>query len=220
MQNKGFGPLVLTQRVFVNEGKASAMFGRMIGLYDYVMDFRTDLDRLDDMTARLNYFRTISIWIDESPRRVKNAWASICSDYPGKGKADVADPSVTPESIRKWRDLEMYLLFAADEFWKTAFPLWGWDNRRVADDLGFPQKEFGLVFRWSALIGDDVIKCSRHAKRCVKTLSGSESALKASRETFNESYSRPFREEYIRAWKEMEDILVSLPKQRRKEVTA
>lgn len=220
MQNKGFGPLTWTQRAFVNDDKPSAMFGRMIGLYDYVMDFRTDLTRLDDITARLNYFRTISIWVDESPRRVKNAWASICSDYPGKGKADVADPCVTPESLERWRGFEIRLLSGADGFWKTAFPLWGWDNGRVAADLGFPAKEFGLVFRWAALIGEDVITCSRHAKRCVETLEGSDIALKATRDTFDENFSRPFREEYVRAWKEMEDRLVSLPKQRRKEVTA
>ena len=85
--SKGYGALAWTRRGFTDNDKASALLGRLIGLYDYKMDFCTDLERVvGNLTDRMNAFRTMAIWVDESLKRVRNAWASICSDYPGKGR--------------------------------------------------------------------------------------------------------------------------------------
>lgn len=213
--NKGLGAMGWTKRGFTEKNKESALIGRLIGLYDHVMDFETDVSRLDDVTARMNLFRTMAIWVDESSRRVKNAWASICSDYPGKGKADMADPSVTVVMIRRWRDFEIRNLKAADDFRNAVMPLWGSDLRAIAADLGFPFKEFNLVTHWRVLMGDDVQKASAYAKSRVRTLEGSDIVLGFTRENYDPVFALPFREEYTRAWKEMEDRLISLPRNER-----
>ena len=218
--NKGFGALGWTKRGFAEKNKASALIGRLIGLYDYVMDFETDMEKLADVQNRMNYFRTLAIWVDESLRKVKNAWASICSDYPGRGKADMADPSITVEAMTRWRDFEIRYLSAAETLKDMAHRLWGGDMRQMSSDLGFPFKEFGLITRWAVLIGDDVQTVLKYAKSRMETLEGSDIAMSATAESYDPFFATPFREEFVTAWKEMEDRLISLPRNKRYEVKA
>lgn len=200
--SKGYGSLAWTRRGFTDDDKPSALLGRLIGLYDYRMDFTTDLERVvDSLTHRMNTFRSMAIWVDENLKRVKNAWASICSDYPGKGKADTADPSVTVEKLQYWRSFEIDCLSAADILRLHALPLWSMDSKLMAKDLGFPFKELDLILRWAVLPGDDVQKIARHAKSTL--------------ETFGVPVTK---EDFIEIWKRDEDILLDYPKNKRKEV--
>ena len=214
--NKGLGALGWTRRGSVNkDGRPSALLGRLIGLYDYVMDYETNLSKLDDVKARMNLFRTLAIWVDGSPKRVRNAWASICSDYPGCGKADMADPSVNIDDIVKWRDFEKTYLSRADELRTTVLPLWGWEIRDAASGLGFPLKEMGLITHWAVLMGDDVWAVLCVAKRHLKTLEGYATALSFSRESYDSVYAAFYKDEFTDAWKNEEDRLISLQRSER-----
>lgn len=197
--SKGYGTLAWTRRGFTDNDKPSALLGRLIGLYDYKMDFRTDLERVaGNLTDRMNAFRTMAIWVDENLKRVRNAWASICSDYPGKGKADTADPSVTVEKLQYWKNFEIRCLEAADILRLHALPMWNMDSKAMAKDMGFPFKELDLILRWAVLPGDDVQMIARHAKSILETFE-----------------IPPTKEDFIAIWKKDEDKLLDYPKNKR-----
>lgn len=214
--NKGLGALGWTRRGAADrDGRPSALLGRLIGLYDHAMDYETDLSRLGDVRARMNLFRTLAIWVDGSPKKVRNAWASICSDYPGTGKADMADPSVDIADVERWRDFERTYLSRADRLRDTVMPLWGWEIRDVASGLGFPLKELSLITHWSVLMGDDVWAVLCDARRHLETLEGHDIALSFTRENYDPVFAAPFRDEFTDAWKTEEDRLISIPRNAR-----
>ena len=214
--NKGLGALGWTRRGSVGrDGRPSALLGRLIGLYDHVMEYDTDLSGLGEVRTRINLFRTLAIWVDGSPKKVRNAWASICSDCPGTGKADMADPSVDIHEVAGWRDFEKTYLSRADRLRDTVMPLWGWEIRDVASGLGFPLKELSLITHWSVLMGDDVWAVLCVARRHLETLEGHGIALSFTRDGYDPVYTAFYRDEFTDAWKKEEDRLISLPRNAR-----
>lgn len=184
--NLGNGSLRWFQHGVGFTSSGAALLGRSIALYDYVMDFDTDLSTLTSDVSRAKRFTAICIWIDSASKRVRNAFKSICYDYPGKGKEAVISPDVTVDEIAKWYDWEVSALYYSDMLRDSINELWDSLSVDFCQDLCIPYQKLELVKRWSEPMGRDMQMC----------------VSKAIDETSKEGF--------IRAWKEMENTLLAL----------
>lgn len=193
-RNKGNGPVRWTERLILNiSDKGAAFFGRMIGVYDHVNGFVTDIDALDNIHARSNKFRELNIWFDNAPRKVRNAHSRICGDFPGIGKDAVLDPSVSIDEIRRWRDYESGRLMHSDMLDAILKRSWDGDFVQMGLDLHIPIKGMNLIRNWWEVPSYEGCMIIGHAAAATD------------------------KEDVIETWKRTEDMILALPGTKRKE---
>ena len=194
----GNGPVRWTERLIMNiPDRGAAFFGRMIGIYDYTNEFSTDISRLEDIHDRSNKFRELNIWLDNAPRRPKNAHSRICGDFPGVGKSAVLDPNLDIDEVVRWRDYEISCLEGSvmlNDLMKT---VWDGDFVQMGLDLHLPIKSLNLIKQWFETPSAEARAIIGHA-------------WDAWAETRD-------RNSVIRAWEEKEEKILSLPGSKRKE---
>lgn len=194
-RDAGHGPVRWTERLIMGiPDRGAALFGRMIGLYDYVNGFHTDIGRLADMHARSNRFRELNIWIDNAPKKVRNAYSRICGDFPGMGRDAVLDPNLDIGEVGGWRDYEFAGLDSSQALDGLLKRFWDGDFVQMGLDLHMPIKGMNLIRRW-----DEIPSCEGRSIIRESSLKGTD------------------RESAIRAWEEQESRVLALPGTKRKE---
>lgn len=207
----GFGKLRYTERLFADVPyKAEAFLGRMIGLYAYTTEFHTDIETLEDLHKRANIFRTINIWVDNSPKMVRNAHSRICGDFPGIGKDDVLDINLDLVKVEKWADYEGDALAACSSLRKFYKEVWDGDFVQMGMDLHFNIKSLNLIRQWMEIPSWEV----RYITDKVTAQMAKEGMLQ---KYVDGEDITGYRERLARAWEEQEKILLSVPTSKRKE---
>ena len=207
----GFGRLKLTERIFMGiQQKGEAFFGRMIGLYDVATNFNTDIEALDTPHKRADLFRTINIWVDNSPRAIRNAHSRICGDFPGVGKDDVLDINLDLAEVEKWADYQKEAIETSQAIHKFYTELWGKDFVQMGIDLHFNIKSLNLIRQWMELPSWEIRYITR---KTVETLA---------REGMFQAYIdgedlAPFKKKAIDIWADNEKKLLSVSAAERTE---
>ncbi|GEM_PF-3944582 len=215
--DRGFGPL----RWFGNSRDAvspgSALLGRGIAIYDFRMDYNTDLEKLaDDLHFRMTAFRSLNIWMESESNKVRKAWTNTCYDHPGKGMDDVMGADVTLDEVTRWYDFEYNGLADCVLFDKLLKSLWGGDFVRLSEDLNIHGRIVHLWRNWDRMPSPEVRMVLEHAfARALHLDDMGGEVLCRSRESYDEDEAMPYRETFIRAWREAEDILLSCPAPKR-----
>ena len=163
-RNHGFGPVRWTERLIMNvKDRGTAFFGRMIGIYDYVNDFDTDIEALEDLHTRANKFRELNIWLDNAPRKCRNALSRIGGDFPGTGRDAVLDPNLDLDEVSRWRDYEAGCLEASDMLDRLLKGIWDGDLIQMGRDLRIPPKKIHLIKNWWEVPSGEARSIIRHA---------------------------------------------------------
>ena len=220
LNEKGYGPLKFTKRGFDTQKRGAALLGRAIALYDFIMDYKTDLRILSDVKARINKFRDICIWVDTlDTKRPKNAYSAICRDYPGKGIEQVADPDIDIGDVQQWYEWEYKALEVVRDFLQTTGILFRWDIQNVADALKIPFKVVNLFYSYSELPGDDLASVFEYAVEFTHAMPEWHMIVKTfSEDNYDEHLIAPYRQLFIERWQKAEDKLISVPVRERKGV--
>lgn len=192
--NMGNGQIRWCQRGAECKSRGAALLGRTVALYDHVMDYNTDLEGLATPEARAKKFSDLCIWIDNSSKKVRNAFKSICYDYPGKGREAVMDVNIELDEVSEWYDWQMDALYYAKLFNESMRYFWEEESIQMCMDLCIPVKKFILVNRWCEPMGRDMQLCTDH------------------------SIDARTKEEFIALWKEKENELLALTMNQRNEV--
>lgn len=221
--DKGFGPL----KWFGNSRNAAsagaALLGRAVAIYDYKMNFNSDLELLvNDLHARRTKFRNVNIWTETDNSKVRRAWMITCFDHPGKGLDAVMEADVTLDEVQKWYDFEYDGLTDDVLIDKVMKALWGGDFVQFSKDLCIHGRVVHLWRTWGQIPGSDIHKVLEYAFLSALHLDkkgiGGE-ILTRSKYTYVEEEALPYRKEFIRAWKKAEDALISVAVPKRQFIT-
>lgn len=214
--NKGYGMLKFTKRGFDTTDKAEALLGRSVALYDFMMDFKTDLRVLSDTDVRASKFKEICIWVDSSDaRRIRNAFSAICRDYPGKGIASIADPSLDIGKVEWWYEWEYSALCTTKRMGETFAALFGVNKLDTAQALKVPFKVVNLVLGYSELPAEDFVEVFEYAEEVLLAMADWNIVLNSD---YDEETVYPFRELFVQRWIYAEDALISVSPTHRREV--
>lgn len=221
--DKGHGPLVWLDNSRAAVSPGAALLGRGLALYDFCMDFVSDLEQIvNDLSLRATRFRNLNIWTETCNAKTRRAWTLACYDHPGKGMDSVMDADVTFEEVRRWYDFEKDGLTDCVLTDKVLKALWGGDFVLMSTDLNVHGRIFHLFRTWGQIPGQDYHKVLEYA--FMQTLHmdnegiGGEILLRG-RESYVEEDALPYREKFIESWRKAEDTLISYPVPKRKEVT-
>lgn len=215
--NKGFGTLKWFGNSRYAKSPGAALLGRATALYDYKMDFHTDLELLiNDFHERSRKFRSIGIWTQTDNSRIRRAWTLACYDHPGKGVDAVMDADVTLDEVQTWYDFEYEGLSDSVLIDRTMKAIWGGDFVQFSKDLLIHGRVVHLWRTWGQIPGVDVHKVLHYALDRTRRLVGDRKILDRRKEEYVEQEVLPYRAEFIKAWKKAEDVLlsVSIPKRR------
>ena len=219
LNDKGYGPLKFIKKGYDTEDKAAALMGRAVALYDFAMDFQTDLGELAEPNIRVTRFVDICIWIDDASKRVRNAWTNICYDYPGKGKADMGDPNITVEQIEYWYWWEYSALDCSKRMSETLALLFGWNRALTSESLLIPFKVLDRINGWALCPSDELQILFNYAEEHLESMTDWQMMKDIyKKDNYNEEVILPFRQMFVDKWKMGEDRLISVPATKRKEV--
>lgn len=220
LNDKGYGPLKFTKRGFDTDKKSAALLGRSVALYDFMMDFKTDLRVLSDIHTRINKFRDICIWVDSTEtRKIRNAFSAICRDYPGKGKEQVADPAIDIGDVEEWYEWEYKALEVSKSFSKTSAILFDWNREKMSKALKIPFKVVNLLQGYSELPGDDLAAVYEYASEFIYAMADWQMIAKDfSIDNYDEQLIAPYRQLFIERWQKAEDQVISVPYRERRGV--
>ena len=210
-RNNGFGAVRWTERLITNlPQRGATFFGRTIGIYDYMNSYNTDIEKLEDLHARANKFRELNIWIDNSPKKCKNAHSRICGDFPGLGKDAVLDINLDMDEVRKWRDYEYVGLTVAVSLDRLLKTVWENDMVQMGLDLHMPIKSLNLIKNWWELPSASGRSIITHAVE-KGIAAGLASAVVEGEDC------TVYRDVVIEGWQEQEDKILALPDAKRRE---
>jgi len=220
LNDKGYGPLRFIKKGYDAKDKGAALFGRAMAIHDFEMGIRTeDFEKMESIKTRIALFVDFAVWVEDASKRARNAWNSMCCDYPGMGKIEVADPNVSVSEIEKWYEWEYEGLECAKRLGRTFTILFGWNKALTAETLLFPLKEVTRISMWNVLPSDEVQMLFDYAYEDLDAIADWHILCDiTTKDNYSDDAMQSLRDMFVEKWKEGEDKLLSVPSIKRREV--
>ena len=217
-----YGPVRWMAPIPDNERNAACYLGRMLGLYDHVTGNLSMLPVYADPDNRGMALARIGRWYEDQPKRVRQAYSSLCQGCRGIGREQVLADDFDMEVFMEWYTLEKEALACDDILKKVLHKVWGGDIQSMLEALSIPGKVFESWNRWQNIMSMDVMSCLKAAflpmirtEDGYRLFSGDDWDNRDQPEKY-EDYA-DVRKDFAGAWRAKEDELLALPPERRSE---
>lgn len=217
-----YGPIAWIALVPENERNAACYLGRMLGLYDHVTENLSMLPIYADPDNRGIALARIGRWYEDQPKRVRQAYSSLCLGCKGIGREQVLADDFDMDVFTAWYALEKEALACDDLLKRVLRKIWGGNIQAMLEALSIPGKMFESWNRWQSIMSMDAISCMQAAfVQTIRTEDGRN--LMFGEDWDNRDLPEKYedtanvRETFAKAWRSKEDELLALPPERRSE---
>ena len=218
-----YGPLVWNLSVPESQKSGAVLLGRMLALYDHVMDKLSMLAVYADPDNRGVALARIGRWYEDQSKRVRDAYSRICVDCKGMGRNEILAENFDMDLFYEWYTLESNALASNDLIKKVLRKVWGGNIQDMIQQLAIPGHVFQAWNSWNHRMGQDVTTCLQAAfipmmqtDDGYRLMAGADWDNREVPEMY-EDYAN-VREDFVKAWRAKEDELLALPPERRYEV--